>query len=47
MSHIYSLAQLIAFPYFPPQMVQLASNTGCAAAGVRLLPIAAATQILG
>ncbi|MFM2065465.1 MAG: hypothetical protein RLZZ584_374 [Pseudomonadota bacterium] len=34
----YSLAQLMALPYHPAQMVRLAAATGCAAAGVRLLP---------
>lgn len=38
MTRLYSLAQLMALPYAPPQMVQLAADTGCAAAGVRLLP---------
>lgn len=36
----YSLAQLMALPFSPPQMVQLAADTGCAAAGIRLLPTA-------
>ncbi|MEY4748487.1 MAG: hypothetical protein RIQ60_701 [Pseudomonadota bacterium] len=40
MTRPYSLAQLIALPYNPAQMVQLAADTGCAAAGVRLLPAA-------
>lgn len=35
---LYSLAQLIALPCSPPQMVRLAAATGCAAAGIRLLP---------
>ena len=35
---IYSLAQLIALPYTPPQMLRLAAETGCAGAGIRLLP---------
>lgn len=34
----YSLAQLTALPYAPPQMVRLAAASGCAAAGIRLLP---------
>ncbi|HET9821322.1 MAG TPA: TIM barrel protein [Burkholderiaceae bacterium] len=34
----YSLAQLTALPYSPPQMVQLAADSGCAACGIRLLP---------
>ncbi|MDB5826713.1 MAG: Xylose isomerase domain protein barrel [Variovorax sp.] len=38
MKHLYSLAQLMALPYSPPEMVQLAADTGCVAAGVRLLP---------
>ena len=38
MNRLFSLAQLIALPYSPPQMVQLAADTGCAAAGIRLLP---------
>ncbi len=33
-----SLAQLMALPYAPPQMVQLAADVGCSAAGIRLLP---------
>jgi len=28
----------MALPYAPPRMVQLAADTGCAAAGIRLLP---------
>lgn len=38
MTRTYSLAQLMALPYSPPQMIQLAADTGCNAAGVRLLP---------
>lgn len=38
MTRTYSLAQLMALPYSPPEMIQLAADTGCAAAGVRLLP---------
>lgn len=38
MDRPFSLAQLIALPYSPPQMVQLAADTGCQAAGIRLLP---------
>lgn len=34
----YSLAQLIALPYSPPQMLRLAAASGCSAAGIRLLP---------
>lgn len=33
-----SLAQLIAPPYAPPQMLRLAQVCGCAAVGLRLLP---------
>ena len=39
-SRTYSLAQLIALPYNPPQMVQLAADTGCRACGIRILPAA-------
>ena len=35
---VYSLAQLIALPYTPPQMVQLAADTGCDACGIRIRP---------
>lgn len=35
---LYSLAQLMALPFSPPKMVQLAADVGCQAAGVRLLP---------
>ncbi len=38
MNRTYSLAQLIALPYTPPQMVQLAADTGCSACGIRILP---------
>lgn len=34
----WTLAQLMALPYSPPKMVQLAADTGCAGAGIRLLP---------
>jgi sugar phosphate isomerase/epimerase len=34
----WALAQLMALPYSPPRMVRLAAETGCAAAGIRLLP---------
>lgn len=34
----YSIAQLTALPFAPPQMVDLADATGCGACGVRLLP---------
>jgi len=40
MTRTYSLAQLIALPYTPPQMVQLAADTGCSACGIRILPAA-------
>jgi sugar phosphate isomerase/epimerase len=40
MTRTYSLAALMALPYTPPQMIQLAADTGCAAAGLRLLPAA-------
>jgi sugar phosphate isomerase/epimerase len=40
MTRSYSLAQLIALPYTPPQLVQLAADVGCSACGVRLLPAA-------
>lgn len=36
----YSLAQLMALPYGPAQMLRLAAETGCAGAGIRLLPAA-------
>lgn len=36
----FSLAQLMAIRFSPPEMVQLAADTGCAAAGIRLLPAA-------
>lgn len=38
MKRRYSLAQLMALPFSPPEMVQLAADTGCTAAGIRLLP---------
>lgn len=38
MSTVLSLAQLIALPYSPPQMVELAAATGCQGVGLRLLP---------
>lgn len=38
MTRTYALAQLIALPCTPPQMVQLAADTGCSACGIRLLP---------
>ena len=37
-SRTWSLAQLIALPYAPPKMLQLAAATGCAGVGIRLLP---------
>ena len=40
MNHRYSLAQLMALPLNPAQMIRLAATTGCAAAGIRLLPAA-------
>lgn len=40
MSRIYSLAQLMALPYSPPEMIRLAAETGCVGAGIRLLPTA-------
>jgi len=40
MGRRYSLAQLMALRYDPPRLVQLAADTGCAAAGIRLLPSA-------
>jgi sugar phosphate isomerase/epimerase len=33
-----SLAQLVALPLTPPDMVQLAADAGCAGVGLRLLP---------
>lgn len=38
MTRLYSLAQLIALPLNPAQLLRLAADTGCAAAGIRLLP---------
>jgi sugar phosphate isomerase/epimerase len=40
MNRIYSLAQLVALPYAPPQMVQLAAATGCQGCGLRIRPAA-------
>ena len=40
MNRLFSLAQLMALPFTPPQMLRLAAQTGCAAAGIRLLPAA-------
>jgi len=36
----YSIAQLTALNYNPPQMIELAVRTGYDQAGVRLLPVA-------
>jgi len=44
MTRTYSLAQLMALPLAPAQMVQLAAQTGCAAAGIRLLATAPGGQ---
>jgi sugar phosphate isomerase/epimerase len=38
MTRVYSLAQLIALPYAPPQLVQLTADVGCGACGIRILP---------
>jgi len=38
MTRTISLAALMALPYTPPQMIQLAADTGCAAVGLRMLP---------
>ncbi len=38
MTRIYSIAQLIALPYTPPQLVQLTADVGCGACGIRILP---------
>lgn len=40
MNHRYSLAQLMAMPYSPPQMLQLAAACGLQDAGIRLAPAA-------
>ena len=37
-SRTYSIAQLIALPYTPPQLVQLTADVGCGACGIRILP---------
>jgi sugar phosphate isomerase/epimerase len=37
---LLSLAQLVALPLPPPQLLQLAADSGCAGAGLRLLPAA-------
>ncbi|ACB33485.1 Xylose isomerase domain protein TIM barrel [Leptothrix cholodnii SP-6] len=44
MSRIYSLAQLMALPYSPAEMIRLAAETGCAGAGIRMLPTAPGGQ---
>ena len=36
----YSIAQLIALHYTPPQLVQLTADIGCGACGIRILPAA-------
>lgn len=38
MTRIYSIAQLIALPYTPPQLIQLTADVGCGACGIRILP---------
>jgi len=40
MTRLVSLAALMALHYSPPQLIQLAADTGCDAAAVRLLPSA-------
>ena len=40
MNHHYSLAQLIALPLTPPQMLRLAAEVNLPFAGIRLLPTA-------
>ncbi|RZS57940.1 sugar phosphate isomerase/epimerase family protein [Sphaerotilus mobilis] len=40
MTRRYALAQLMALPLNPAQMIQLAADTGCSAVGIRLLPTA-------
>jgi sugar phosphate isomerase/epimerase len=40
MNRTYSLAQLIALHYTPPQLLQLAADVGCTACGIRILPAA-------
>lgn len=40
MTRLLSLAALMALPLAPPQMIQLAADAGCNAAGLRLLPAA-------
>lgn len=40
MTRTYSLAQLIALPYAPPQLMQLAHTVGCGFVGIRVLPAA-------
>ncbi len=43
MPRTLALAQLMALPYAPPQMVQLAAEAGVHAAGIRLWPTAPGT----
>ena len=43
MPRTLALAQLMALPYAPPQMVQLAAEAGVQAAGIRLWPTAPGT----
>jgi len=40
MKRTYSLAQLTALPYSPPQLLRLAQAVDCAGIGVRMLPAA-------
>lgn len=40
MTRTYSLAQLIALPYSPPPLMQLAHAVGCGFVGIRVLPAA-------
>ncbi len=40
MTRLLSLAQLIALPYAPPQMLRLAAEVGCGFVGLRLQPAA-------
>ena len=40
MTRTLSLAALVALPYTPPQLIELAADAGCDAAGLRLLPAA-------
>ncbi len=43
MPRTLALAQLMALPYAPPRMVQLAAEAGVQAAGIRLWPTAPGT----